>query len=343
MTKIRGFIAMMGMWLMIGCGSNESVPPEKNNGAINVQVESLADYDGVIQSEYAGVVEAQKTTALSFAVMGAVTQVLVEEGQFVRKGQLLAKVNITNAQNAYEAALASLQQAQDAYNRMKPMKENGTLPEIKWVDVETGLAQAKSAVAIAQKGISDGNLYALENGTIGRKNIQPGMNVVPASTALELLDLRAVYIKIPVPEYEISSFKKGEIAQITIKALNKQVQGTIKEIGVAADILSHTYPVKIEVSNPSGDIKPGMICSVQTTTEDNRSGILVSNKALQRDDVGSQFVYIAKGDKAQKVPVQTITLIDDKVLVEGNLPQEAKIIISGQQKLSDGTSIRIIN
>ncbi|MBV6463726.1 MAG: p-hydroxybenzoic acid efflux pump subunit AaeA [Chlorobi bacterium] len=336
-------LAVAGILVLASCTHKENKPTAENSGAFNVQAEQPINYNGLIQSGYSGVVEAQKTTALSFATMGTITEIFVDEGQAVSKGQLLAKVNASNAQNAYQAALASQQQAEDAYRRMKPMKENGTLPEIKWVEVETGLAQAKAAVAITQKGISDCSLYAPANGVIGKKYVQAGMNVVPATTALELLNIQSVYIKIPVSENEISLFKKGETAQITINAIDKTVTGTIKEIGVTADILSHTYPVKIEVQNTTGDIKPGMICSVQTVAQDKRSGVLVSNKALQKDVNGSQFIYVEQNGKAVKIPVQTIALIENKMLIQGEVPQNANIITSGQQKLSNGTPVKIIN
>ena len=335
-------LAVAGMLVIASCTHKENTAITESNNAFNVQVEQPQTYNGIIQSGYSGVVEAQKTTALSFATMGTITEIFVDEGQAVSKGQLLAKVNASNAQNAYQVALASLQQAEDAYRRMKPMKENGTLPEIKWVEVETGLAQAKAAVAITQKGINDCSLYAPASGVIGKKYVQAGMNVVPATTALELLNIQSVYVKIPVSENEISLFKKGETAQITINAINKTVTGTIKEIGVSADILSHTYPVKIEVQNTTGDIKPGMICSVQTTAQDKRLGILISNKALQNDVNGNQFIYVEQNGKAEKIAVKTIALIDNKVLVQGEVLQNANIIISGQQKLSNGTPIQII-
>ena len=335
-------LAVAGMLVIASCTHKENTAITESNNAFNVQVEQPQTYNGIIQSGYSGVVEAQKTTALSFATMGTITEIFVDEGQAVSKGQLLAKVNASNAQNAYQVALASLQQAEDAYRRMKPMKENGTLPEIKWVEVETGLAQAKAAVAITQKGINDCSLYAPASGVIGKKYVQAGMNVVPATTALELLNIQSVYVKIPVSENEISLFKKGETAQITITAIDKTVTGTIKEIGVSADILSHTYPVKIEVQNTTGDIKPGMICSVQTTAQDKRLGILISNKALQNDVNGNQFIYVEQNGKAEKIAVKTIALIDNKVLVQGEVLQNANIIISGQQKLNNGTPVKII-
>lgn len=342
MNKINQFV-LVGILVFTGCSQKDKVQTTEKNDVINVQTEQPTSYTGFVQSGYSGVVEAQQTTALSFTSMGTITEIFVDEGQAVGKGQLLARVNASNAQNAYQAALAKQQQAEDAYRRMKPMKDNGTLSEIKWVEVETGLVQAKAAVAIAQKGINDCNLYAPAGGVIGKKYVQAGMNVIPTTTVLELLNIQSVYIKIPVSENEISLFKKGKTAQITINAINKIVTGTIKEIGVSADVLSHTYPVKIEVQNTAGNIKPGMICSVQVVAQDNRSGLLVSNKALQKDVNGNQFIYIETGGQTEKISVQTIALIDNKILIQGEVPQNANIIISGQQKLSNGTSVKIIN
>ena len=336
------YLAILGIAVFTACSQKEKTTPADTDKSINVQVERPISYTGFIESGYSGVVEAKQTIQLSFVVMGNVTEVLVEEGQSVSKGQLLAKINSANATDAYRMALLKQQQAEDTYNRLKPMKENGTLPEIKWVEVETGFNQAKAAVSIAKKNINDHNLYAPENGTIGRKNILPGMNVVPTTNSLELMNLQTVYIKIPVSENEISRFKKGGTAQISINAINKTVTGTVKEIGVSADILSHTYPVKIEVQNTDQAIKPGMICSVQVAAQDNRSGFLVSNKALQKDVNGNQFLFIEKGGQTEKIPVQTIALIDNKVLIQGEVPENANIIISGQQKLSKGTLVKII-
>lgn len=340
--KKLNYLVLSGTLVFASCTHKENTQVVENNGVVNVQTEQSVAYTGLVQSGYSGVVEAQKTTALSFATMGTVTEVLVEEGQVVNKGQLLAKLNDSNAQNAFQLALAKQQQAEDAYKRLKPMKENGTLSEIKWVEVETGVTQAKAAVAIAQKNITDCNLYAPESGVIGKKNVQVGVNLMPTTTALELLNIQSVYVKIPVSENEISLFKKGEIAQININAINKTTTGTIKEIGVSADVLSHTYPVKIEVQNNFNEIKPGMICSVQATTKDNRSGILISNKALQKDVRGNQFIYIETNGRTEKIAVQTVALIDNKVLIKGEVPQNANIIISGQQKLSSGTPVKII-
>lgn len=322
-------------------GNNKQLPQESVNSAYNVLTEKVIAYKGISKISYSGVVEAKLTTPLSFANMGTIIEVLVDEGQTVSKGQLLAKLNSSNTENTYQLALQKQQQAEDAYKRLKPMNENGTLPDIKMVEVETGLNQAKSALAIAKKSIDDCSLYAPTNGVIGKRFIQPGMNILPGVSAFDLLDINSVYIKIPVPEDEVNGLKKDKDATVNVAAVNQTLLGKIKEIGVSADMLSHTYPVKIEVNNSSYIIKPGMVCSVSLENQTNGSGFLISNKALQQDVSGKQFVYINKNLKAQKQEVKTIALVGQQVLVSGNLNEGDDIIVSGQNKLRDNSSLTI--
>ena len=102
-------LTIAGMLVLASCTHSETTLVADSNGKVNVETEQGTTYSGLVQSNYSGVVEAQKTTALSFATMGTVTEIFVEEGQEVRKGQLLAKVDAFTAQNAYQAALAKQQ------------------------------------------------------------------------------------------------------------------------------------------------------------------------------------------------------------------------------------------
>ncbi len=339
---------MKKYWLVLlplalaGC-SHTDKNQQAGADPLNVQTEKVMAYSGTEHMAYSGVAEARQNTPLSFANTGTITEIVADEGDAVAKGQLLAKLNTVSAENAYQLALQKQDQAQDAYTRMKPMKENGTIPDIKWVELETGLNQAKAATGIAKKGLADCNLYAPEAGVIGKKNISPGMNMIPGVTAFELLDIQSLYIKIPVPEDEIKLFKKGNKATVSVGALSRSLGGTVREIGVSADMLSHTYPVKIEIPNADHAIMPGMVCSVSLDAQNDSTGFLVSSKTLQQDMHGTQFVLVNENNKVQKRAVKTILLIGPKVLVKGNLKEGDEIIISGQDKLHAGDTINAIN
>ena len=336
-------IALWFSVILAGCSSGENTSSESaKHISLNVKTEEVIQFKGSHTVGYSGVVVPKKNTPLSFSVPGTVSKIAVEEGQQVNKGQLLAQLNPSTMENTYQMVFQKLQQAQDAYDRLKPMHENGTLPEIKWVEVETGLSQAKSATSIAKKGLDDTKLYAFTAGVIGKKSIQEGENVFPNITVFELFDISKVYVKIPVPEDEISSFKKGDQATITVGAISKTINGIVIEIGVSADIFSHSYPVRLEVDNSDLAIKPGMVCTVNFATQNKATGVLISNKAMQQDLQGTQFVYVIENNTAQKRAVKTIALIDQKILVSGNLKEGDKIIVAGQDKLRQGSQVNII-
>lgn len=325
-----------------GC-ENKKAETVKTSTALKVVTERAVSYNGSVTTSYSGVVEEKKSISVSFLAAGTIEQILVQEGQQVKKGSLIARMNGTSAQNTYQIALLEQQKAQDAYNRMQPMYENGTLPPVKMVEVETGLNQAKANTAIAKKNWQETNLYAPSGGTVGKIHFTSGMNVAPGVPVLDLLTITTVYIKIPVPEDEISNIKKGVKASVSIPAIPINAVGDVKEIGVSADVLSHTYPVKIEIANPRLLIKPGMVCSVTIGSTSHKTGFLVSGKALQKDVNGNQYVYVAdEKRRATKRFVRTISLVEERVLIEGDIQQGEIIIIAGQEKLAPQMAVEII-
>lgn len=101
-------------------------------------------------------------------------------GDRVAKGQLIATVDPFSMQSSYDAAKASLAQAEDAYRRMKELYDKGSLPEIKWVEVQSKLQQAKSMEEVARKNLDDCKLYAPFSGIISEKMAEVGQNIMPA-------------------------------------------------------------------------------------------------------------------------------------------------------------------
>lgn len=342
--KYQIFFSLLLLTILASC---KQEPPAENATPIkrvkqNVEVQKVSNYSGLNTYQYSGLVEAKQSTPLSFKTPGTVIDIKVDEGQYVKKGQLLAILDASNAQSTYELALQKQQQAQDAYDRMKPMYENGTLPEIKWVEVETGLLQTKTATAMAKRQIGDAELYAPKSGVIGNKSIESGVNVLPSVTAFDLLDINTVYINIPVPESEVGELKKGQSAQINIEAVGETRTGGIHQIGVVANPVTHSYPVKIAVSNDGWKLKPGMVCNVRIAGADKIEGLAISNKALQKDASGQQYVYVIKDSTVTAKPVRTLDFVGNEVITNDLLVDEL-IVVSGQHKLTDGSVVNIVN
>jgi len=289
---------------------------------------------------YVGTVEANSSSSLSFQVIGNVSKVLVSEGERVTKGKLLATLDRATLQNTYNASLATLKQAQDAYDRMNILHESGSLPEIKWVEVESKLQQAQSMEQIARKNAKDTGLYAPFSGVIARKNVEPGMNVMPGVEVMQLADINSVNIKIAVPENEITGIEKKQVASISVAALgNRLFEGIVSEKGIVANPLSHTYEVKIKLTNAQQELMPGMVCSVTLRRMDKNPEIIIPNSVVQLKPEGTRFVWLSKNGKATLKVIQTGALTQRGIIVTEGLEQGDLVITEGNQKVSEGTKI----
>ncbi len=310
--------------------------------AVPVKVVKVSELSYINSRNYVGTVEAVSSSSLSFEVMGNVSKVFVTEGENVQKGKLLATLDKATLQNSYNASLASLKEAQDAYNRMKSLYDNGSLPEMKWVEVQSKLQQAVSMEQISRKSLKDAGLYAPFSGVISSKSIEPGMNVMPGIEVMQLADISTVNIKIAVPEKEISRVNKGQQAEVMVGALgDKLFTGVVSEKGIAANPLAHTYEVKIKLNNTSHELMPGMVCKVGVHSHETEAGIVLPNHTVQLQPDGKKFVWVVKGNAASQRMVSTGELTTQGVVITAGLQPGDEVIVSGNQKVSEGTKIAI--
>jgi len=295
------------------------------------------------QFRYSGTVEAFKTIPLSFQSVGTVKSVLVDAGDFVKKGQLLATTDRANAQSMYEMSLAKFQQAQDAYNRLKTVHDKGSLPEIKWVEMQTNLESAKSSLAMSKDNLEKCNLYAPSDGIVGKRSIEPGMSALSLTgSPIELVEISNVYIKISVPENEIGKIKKGQKATITVSALgNKSFNGAVEKISPVADAISRTYEVKVLIQNQSLELKPGMVCDVSMSSNGGSMCMLIPYQAATKNSNDQAYVYVVN-TTTKRVSKQFVTLGNyngSNIEVVTGLQEGQTIVSEGKEKLSDNAQV----
>ena len=327
--------------ILFGCKQKQEAVKQEVT-AIKVKAQAVQTFNGLSDLRYSGTVEAAQTIPLSFQSSGTVEQVLVQEGDAVRKGQLLATVNRADNQSMYNLSLATYQQAKDAYDRLKQVYDNGSLSEVKWVEMETNLKKAESQLQVSKNSLEKCNLYAPVSGIIGKRNVEPGQSSLSSFSPLELVKIETILVKISVPENEIGKIKKGMNASFTISALeNKQYEGTITNVGVVADQFSRTYEVKITVKNTNLEIKPGMVCDVTLNTTAEKQMVLVPYNAISKDTDGSSFVYVVTDDQ-KSVRKQIVKLGDyqnNGLEILSGLTANQSIVVEGKEKLTDNSQI----
>ena len=327
---------------IVGCTQKSKV---ENSPDPQVLISEVTKGESSEDLHYSGSIEALQTIPLTFQTTGTVLRVLVNAGDAVHKGQLLATVDKSDAQSLFELTNAKYIQAKDAYNRLKEVHDNGSLPEIKWVEMQSNLEQAKSSVALARNNLSKCALYAPENGIIGRRNIEPGMSSLGNPIApLELIKIESVYVKISVPENEINKIKRGTKATFKVSALdNKNFEGVVTNVGVVADQISRTYEVKIVVKNPGFLLKPGMVCDVNLGISATKGMLTVPYQAVDKDRDNNNFVFVV--DPKQMIATKRIihigNYVNDNIEILDGLSAGEKVVCEGKQKLSDRCKVTL--
>lgn len=345
--RIHKLLLMSAAITLVGCGHKEATVTQS---AIPVRVTQVCTGTVENNSYYVGTIEEQSATDISFESSGRVTNIYVQEGQYVTQGTLLAEIDNRNATNAYNAAHATLMQAQDGYERAKKVYDKGSLPEVKWIEVQTQLNQAKSVEDMARKSLDECQLRAPVSGTISDRNIEVGTSVSPLMPVMTILDLSNMRARFNVPEIDVDRVHSGNKAQVTISALgNKVMNGYVEEVGVIGDALAHSYEVTVILNGgKSSKLRPGMVCKVQLPSIVTHKGLEIPNRAVQLEHDGRRFVWIAaEGEDGTLVAEQRFVKIGDLsthgVIIAEGLNEGDRVVIDGMLKLSSGMRVEIVD
>lgn len=335
MRKIYALLLIVSIGY--GCSQNGS---KSVKAPTRVKVEAVSSAKGNSNRAYVGTVEENQATAVSFTSMGMVTRVYVTEGQSVRRGQLIAVMDDTQARNILSGAEAGMQQANDALQRYGMLHENGSLPEVKWVEVQSKVTQAKSQLQIARKNLADCSLTAPVNGIIGKVSVNAGETALPSQTVATILDISKVKVKVSVPDTEISSISENTPSSVKVDAIDMLFEGGKIEKGVQADLLTRTYDIRINVQNPGGKLLPGMVASVFFNSQ-NQNGLLsVPISVVQKRTDGSTFVWTVSEDStAHRANIKTGSVSGNDIIIEEGLSEGTLIVAEGYQKLGEGSKV----
>ncbi|MCX6268036.1 MAG: efflux RND transporter periplasmic adaptor subunit [Bacteroidetes bacterium] len=336
-------IPAMALCVLIACSPRENQNSLHGTKPTPVTTVVVKKEKGVTALRYSGTVGAYQSIPINFQTTGTVQEVLVDAGDAVYKGQLLATLDQSDAKNMYEITLSQYQQAKDAYGRLKTVYEKGSLPEIKWVEMESKLEQAQSALNIAKNNLDKCHMYAPVNGMVGRRNIEPGMSSISLTSApLELVDIRQVYIKFSVPENEVAKIGKGMKAGFSVSALSdKEFRGVVANISPVADRISRTYEARILVPNNDFALKPGMVCDVKMETSMEKELVLIPYQSISKDNQNNVFVFLVDlpAKKAKKQIIIIGQYQDAGLEVISGLEPGQIIVNGGKEKLSDNSLI----
>lgn len=329
-----------------GCRHKSDVPTPPP--AVRVEVMTVGSSDYHSDNSFSGTVAAQTTTPVSFSVAGTIEEVYVAEGQRVAKGQLLARLKSGDYTNANNIAQAELAEAQDAYDRLKKLHDANALPDIKWVEIQQKLKQARNSADISERALRETALYAPLAGVVNRKLADRGQNVAPIEPVVEIVSTDDLTIDISVPENEVGNFREGAEARVAIQGL-EPLSGKVVQKAVVADPLTRSYRIKVSVPSLGGKVLPGMIGTVVFPGASNAAepsavsgAVMLPSQAVVLSDDNRTFVWIVKNGRAERRFVTSDELVAEGVIVKEGLAQGDSVIVAGMQKVGTGSPVEVV-
>ncbi len=325
--------------ILVGCSQDEQGAGIVQE-AVRVKTQRIEAVPLEKTNTFSGTVEEKNGTALSFATAGTIRTLNIHLGDRVSKGQLIGTLDDTSARNSHAAAQATLAQAEDAYHRMKELYDKGSLPEIRWVETQSKLQQARSMEAVARKQMEDCRLTAPYDGVIAEKTGETGQNVLPGFAVARLVTTTGQQVRIAVPEAEIGRIREGQQASIRVPATGgKTYTGTVVERGIRADALSRSYPVKLRVDDADSELLPGMVAEVSLWPADGETACILPLHIVQLDERNRNFVWVNREGKAEQRFITCGDFAGDGVIVTQGLQPGDIVIVKGQHKVCNGTVI----
>lgn len=280
---------------------------------------------------YAGRIEAKSNRPLSVQASGRILEVYVREGEQVKAGQLLLRIDNTQQLHALDAARAILSQAEDAYARVQPVHDSGVVSDMKWVEVQTKLDEARATYASAEQMVRQCELYAPSSGIIGHCYVEAGQSVLPVQPLIELMDVSEYYVRFGVPETEISDVHIGDGGTLRIAAIGgREIPVTVVERSMTANALAHTYDVLARLAVRDA-VMPGMIGDV-TLCNQHIEGLVVPTECIQLTQ-SQPTIWVARDSVAVRRVVRLGEYVNSGVVVDSGLQVGDRIIMDGFQKL----------
>jgi RND family efflux transporter MFP subunit len=344
--KYTGILIVLALSaFMTSCRSNPS-RYRPVAGEVKVTVHTVSETNMRSEREYVGVVEESNNVMLSFPAPGKIKKVYISEGEAVSEGQLLAETDSETLENMHATAAATLRQAEDAWQRMTLLYESKSLPEIQYIEIQTKLEQARASERIAARALAETKLLAPQRGVVGKRMMEPGMNVLPDQPVMTLLNTHRPVVRVFVPENEIFDTRTGQNARMRVGALRDvEVTGKVIEKGVEAHPYTHGYTVRITLDREITGLLPGMVCKVYLSNLPADSVLVLPSRAVLPIEFGKgHFVWVLdQDDMVHRKTVSIGEIVQGGITVRAGLSLGDRVVVEGFQRLSENIKVVVTN
>ena len=311
-------------------------------------------------TRYSGAIEADESVDMAFRVSGivdAITQVggadgrlrALQDGDPVRKGQLLARLRQIEFRDQVADADAALRQAQADYERVAQLYENRSTSKAEYDAAYARYTASQARRSQAAVSLGDATLRAPIDGIILRRSVEVGSLAGPSAPAFTIANTRVVKVVFGVPDVVVARLRPGERLPIQADALPGVVlEGRITRISPSADASSRVFEVEAALPNPQGRLKVGMLATLGLRNETADPAPLVPLAAIVRPagDTTAYAAYVVPASSPATARLRRVRLggvSGNLIAVREGLQAGERVVVRGATIVTDGQAVRIIH
>lgn len=347
-TGRRRWLALLllaGLAPLAGCGRGGEAQAKEGEDAKAqaVPVETVAVARRTVAASYTGtaslepLAEAQVVAKAS----GVALQVLVEEGQAVKAGQTLVRLDPDRARLNLAQTEAQMRKLENNFRRSQQLAEQQLVSASDHDQLRYDLENARAAHRLAALELSYTNVIAPISGVIASRSIKTGNFVQINSPIMRIVDNSRLETTLNVPERELATLKAGQPVHMQVDALpGETFEGRVDRIAPVIDAGSGTFRV-ICAFEGGGMLQPGMFGRIRIDYDRRADALAIPRQALL-DDEGDPAVYVVRDGKAVRTKIETGYTDGAFVEVRGGLEPGDAVVTAGKVALRDGSDVQVI-
>lgn len=337
---VSGAMAAGGWWFWQRDHAAVTAPALKAKGAMRVQITKVVKENYALDLDAIGTVRAFESADISTNVTEAVTGLFFKDGDFVKKGTLLASLSDDEEQAMLASARATLSEEEREIDRLKNLVKDGAAPEARLEERKTLADIAKQKIREAEAKMADRQITAPFDGWLGLRRISVGALVSPGTIIASIDKIDVVNIDFAVPETYLDGVAPGTsiVARASANS-SKDFKGTLAQMDTRIDAVTRSIMARAEVPNPDRVLKPGMLVMVKLALEP-RASLSIPERTLV--PVGAKkCVFTLAGEKAKRVEVETGRRKPGYVEVTKGLTEGQVVITDGLVGLLDNAAVMV--
>jgi membrane fusion protein (multidrug efflux system) len=296
--------------------------------------------------QVSGNVEAVDKAYISPEINGQIKQVLVREGEYVKKGQLLAKLNTSITENTIEEVKTQLEMAKTLYDKQKQLWEKNIGSEVQYLQAKNNKEAMENKLLTLEAQLDMAYIKSPIEGIVDVIDIEEGELAMPGFQLMQVVNLNKMKILAEVSEKYLPVIQKGDMVEVSFPTYPEiELNVAVIRTGNVINLGNRTFPVELRINNIEGKLKPNIL-ALLIFLDFNKEDALVVPSIIIKKDIRGEYVYVAREQEgtqhAKKVYITTGRSYNDETLVLEGLNAGDKVIIEGYSLVTDGTEVNVM-